>query len=202
MKRIARVPFTLIFLVVMIAANTVAGTVSGQLPAEALERWGLSHHSIKAGEVLRLFTATFLSHDLGMFLRQVVFAAAIIGAYEWLMGTWRAVAMFVGLDLFGTLAVLFVVLPVLASEGGPIAPEALFDFDVGMSAGGFGLIGALIALQKWRWGLLVAVALSIAIKIWIAFDPIADSVHALCLLVGFAVQSAQNVHRNNSAIAK
>lgn len=202
MSIVTRVPFTLVFLVLMVLANSMAGTLSGQLPAEALERWGLSHHSIRSGELTRLFTATFLSHNLGMFLRQIVFAAVIIGAYEWMMGTRRALAMFVCLDLLGTIAVLFVVLPMLVTETGPVTTDTLFDFDVGMSAGGFGLIGALIALQKWRWILLAAVALSVAVKIWIAFDPIADSVHILCLVVGFAVQSFQNGRHGNSSIAK
>ncbi len=198
----ARLPFTLLFLVVMIVANTLGGILSGVLSDSALTSWGISHLSIRDGEIYRLVSGTFFSHDLGMFLRQVVFVAAVIGAYEWTQGSRRTVLLYVSIDVFGTLVVLFAVLPGLVLLNPAIDAQVLADFDVGMSAGGFGLIGALVALQKYRWTCLLAICAAIAVKIWISFDAIADSAHLLCLFLGFLAQTALNSYANKPNVAQ
>jgi hypothetical protein len=187
MRPVLRLPFTLAFLAAMVTANWLAGTLSGLLPPQALTDWGISHQSILNGEVFRLVTGTFLSHDLGMFLRQFCFAAGVIGAYEWLEGTGRAFAVFVSIDILGSLIVLFAVLPSLAGLPHVAGEAALLTHDVGMSAGGFGLIGALIARQGQSWLFLALILAAIALKIWVSFDVIADSAHILCLLLGFGL---------------
>lgn len=174
----------------MFFANWAAGTFGGVLPADALANWGISHLSVRQGEAFRLLTGTYLSHDLGMLIRQFVFAATIIGAYEWLEGTWRAITMYVVIDVIGTLIVLFVILPLLVGPIGLLGPETLKAHDVGMSAGGFGLIGALLARGPRGILGLLAVSVAIAIKTWVSFDPIADTAHLLCLLIGFGLQQA------------
>lgn len=201
MRVVLRLPFTVIFLIVMVAANLLAGTVTGTLPSDALGSWGISTQSVQEGEYSRLFTATFLSHDLGMLIRQFVFAAAIIGAYEWLEGTVRTLAMFLLIDILGTLLVLFVVLPWLVAAPVSVGVDALVAYDVGMSAGGFGLIGALIARQARGWILLCGICLAIGIKILFAFDPIADSAHLLCLFIGFGFQAVLNARGLNRGVA-
>lgn len=201
MTMLARIPFTLIFVTILIAANALAGTLDGTLPEDALERWGLSHLTVRDLDLYRLVTGTFLSHDLGMFLRQVVFAAAVIGAYEWLQGTRRAVMMFAAIDIAGSLIVLFVALPLLVALHPAFGAEELAVFDVGMSAGGFGLIGALLALQRYRWILLIAVCAAIVAKISVSFDLIADTAHLLCLFLGFAAQMALNGRAGKHDIA-
>jgi hypothetical protein len=138
-----RFPFTLAFLAIMITANWLAGTFTGLLPPQALMQWGISHQSILNGEIFRLVTGTFLSHDFAMFLRQFCFAALVIGAFEWGDGTRRAITVFFTIDIVGTLLVLFVVLPFFADMPDFDGRAALTMHDVGMSAGGFGLIGAL-----------------------------------------------------------
>ncbi|WP_164658942.1 rhomboid family intramembrane serine protease [Tropicibacter sp. Alg240-R139] len=199
---LTRLPFTLLFLAVMIVANSLAGTLSGVLSESALTNWGISHLSIRQGEVYRLISGTFFSHDLGMFLRQVVFAATVIGAYEWTQGSRRAVLLYVSIDVIGTLVVIFAILPGLVLLHPTIDSEVYADFDVGMSAGGFGLIGALIALLKYRWTCLFVVCVAIAVKIWVSFDAIADSAHLLCLFLGFAAQTALNSYARKPNVAQ
>ncbi|WP_159454067.1 rhomboid family intramembrane serine protease [Roseovarius albus] len=186
----SRIPFTLLFLTIMVVANAFAGTLSGAISDSALSGWGISHLSIRQGELYRLLTGTFLSHDFGMFLRQMVFAATVIGMFEWTAGTRRTFAMFLSIDVIGTLLVLFVILPILVQVHPSINAEALSIYDVGMSAGGFGLIGALVAQWKHRWIYLIAIYLAIFAKVWISFDIIADTAHILCLFLGFALQTA------------
>lgn len=190
MSGVARVPFTLAFLIVMALSNWLAGTFDGMLPPQSLRDWGISHHTLLSGEAFRLVTGTFLSHDLAMFLRQFGFVAIVIGAYEWTQGTGRAIAMFFFIDILGTLLVLLAVLPMLIGLPYQLGEVSLSAHDVGMSAGGFGLIGALMARQAYGLVFLVGGVAALAIKAWISFDPIADSAHLICLLIGFALQRA------------
>ncbi len=198
----SRVPFTLFFLCVMILANLLAGTLSEVGPESSVSDWGISHLSVREGDLFRLVSGTFLSHDFSMFVRQVAFAAVVIGMYEWTQGTWRALAMHLSIDIVGTLLVLFAILPGLVMLHPAIDTQALAVFDVGMSAGGFGLIGALVALQKHRWPILLAVCAAIFVKVWISFDPIADSAHFLCLFLGFAAQMALSAFSDKRDVAQ
>lgn len=192
MSIFSRIPFTLAFLIAMGTANWLAGTFTGILPPQALTAWGISHTAILNGEAYRLITGTFLSHDIGMFTRQICFAAAAIGSYEWLEGTRRVFTLFFSADVLGSLLVLFGVLPLLVGHTDLASDAALFTHDVGMSAGGFGLIGALIAKKQKGW-LLLSLALGlIAIKIEIHYEVIADTAHIVCLLLGFALQAILN----------
>jgi hypothetical protein len=184
-----RFPFTLAFLAIMVTANWLAGTFTGLLPPQALTQWGISHQSILNGEIFRLVTGTFLSHDFAMFLRQICFAALVIGAFEWADGTRRAIAVFFTIDIVGTLLVLFAFLPFLADMPDFGGSAALTMHDVGMSAGGFGLIGALVAKQPKAWLFLTLTLAAIAAKIGFGFEVIADTAHILCLLLGFGLQS-------------
>lgn len=195
-----RLPFTLVFLIVMVTANWLAGTFAGMLPPQALTAWGISHQSILNGEAFRLVTGTFLSHDIGMFIRQFFFAAAVIGAYEWLEGTWRAFAVFFAIDVLGTILVLFGILPLFVGLPYTVGEADLFIQDVGMSAGGFGLMGALIAKQRQGRLLLVLTHIVLAVKVWINFEVIADTAHVLCLLLGFALQAFLNARRPASPL--
>jgi hypothetical protein len=188
-----RIIFTLVFLTVMVVANWLAGTFLGALPPQALAAWGISHHSILDGEVFRLVTGTFLSHDAGMFARQFLFVATVIGFYEWSEGTWRTFLIFFLIDILGTFLVFFAVLPILVGLPFAAGEAELFSHDVGMSAGGFGLIGALIAKQRLGAILLGLAVVPIAAKIWIYFEAIADTAHLLCLFLGFALQSVLNL---------
>ncbi|MGJ8583385.1 MAG: rhomboid-like protein [Marinosulfonomonas sp.] len=186
--RIRDLPFTVLFLAVMIVANSLAGTLSGQLPEASLRQWGISHQDILEGDLYRLITGTFLQHDFAMFLRQICFAGAVIGFYEWKQGTLRAVGMFFAIDVLGTLLVLFMILPPLSHQNWGDFADVKALHDVGMSAGGFGLIGAAIATFRYKSAFLCAVLVSIAIKIGVQFDPIADTAHFTTLLIGFALQ--------------
>lgn len=193
MKVVRRTPFTFLFLSIMVLANWVAGTLDGSLPPGSLSDWGISHQTVIGGELTRLFTGTFLSHDLGMFLRQLVFAAVVIGYFEWRTSTPRTVVTFFSIDIIGSVIVLFAVVPLVAEIPAIGHPDARATLDVGMSAGGFGLIGAILAGWPHKWLLLGAVVAAIGAKVWYDLDVIADSAHLICLLIGFAVQQVLTV---------
>jgi len=185
----ARVPFTLGFLGVMIAANWAAGTLSGRLPLRALRNWGISHRRVVRGEAFRLLTGTFLSHDRAMFCRQLVFAAAVIGYYEWQTGTLRATLMFAGINVVGSLIVLFAILPLIATLWPDSGLAPLRSLDVGMSAGGFGLVGTIVWQWPDPWLWLTALLAAIAVKAWLKFELIADTAHVVCLILGVMAEA-------------
>ncbi|MDU9004583.1 hypothetical protein [Sedimentitalea todarodis] len=193
MKHIRRIPFTILFLSIMVLANWFAGTLAGTLPAETLSNWGISHQTVVTGDLARLITGTFLSHDLGMFLRQLIFAGAVIGYFEWHGSTLRTAITYFSIDIVGSVIVLFAVVPLVAAIPEIGQADARATLDVGMSAGGFGLIGAILASWPHKWLLLGAVVAAIVVKVWYDLDVIADSAHLICLLIGFAVQQTLSV---------
>ncbi len=176
-----RLIFTALFLAVMLFANLRAGSLYHGLPAPVLADWGIGHDTLLRGEVFRLFTGIFLSHDPQMVLRQMLFAAVVIGYTEWRRGTLQAALLFIGLAITTTLMLL-----VSVNLGAGIIDLTGMN-DVGMSMGGFGLIG--LAFSDWRgkWLLLAAAVLGIDAKFNIAPDVLADGGHLLALLSGFAL---------------
>ena len=176
-----RLPFTLAFLAVMVAANAVSGTFSGHLDPGVLTARGIGVDALQDGDPWRFLTAIFLSHNLPMLLRQLVFAAGVIGLSEWLFGTLTASALFFALDLAATVTLLaaVAVIPGLAALSETT--------DVGMSLGGFGLIGVLAVLWRRPMAALVTVLALVAIKNAISPEPLADAGHVIGLFMGACV---------------
>ena len=176
-----RVPFTLAFLAVMLVANGLAGTFSGHIDPDVLAARGIGLNAIRGGDLLRFVTAIFLSHDLPMLLRQLCFAAIVIGAAEWLWGGWRAAGLFFGMDVVatGTLLAAVALIPGLGALAGVT--------DVGMSMGGFGLIGVFVAARRMRVFWLLAILALVAGKYAIAPEPVTDGGHVIALVIGFGV---------------
>lgn len=176
-------PLTLGFLAAQAAANAWAGTFHAPLSPELLQRWGVGVEAVLGrGEVWRLATATVLAHDPGMLARQVLFAAGAFGVHEALWGWRRTAGIFAGVDVGATLVVLGVLAALMPGTEG-----AATLHDVGMSAGGFGLLGSLLA--GWRRGpaILAAGLAALLLKVAVVFDPIADGVHVVALLGGFGL---------------
>lgn len=176
---IVRLRFTLIFLLAMILANAFAGTLSSELPPDTLATWGVGQQSVWSGDLSRLVTGTFLSHDLDMLIRQFVFAAVVIGYTEWIWGIWRAALLFVALDVCATLLLLTSVWAL------PSLEDVAALNDVGMSMGGFGLIGLAIAGRRGRFVLFLIALLAIGAKIALDFELLTDTGHLLALALGF-----------------
>ncbi|MCQ0093509.1 hypothetical protein FGD77_17955 [Roseovarius sp. M141] len=165
----------------MLIANLLAGSLGRDLPDGSLADWGIGHDSVLSGEVFRLITSIFLSHDADMFGRQVVFAAAAIGYTEWTRASAVTALLFFGLDIAGTL----ILLACVGWAAGWVDLTSMND--VGMSIGGFGLIGVAIAQWRGKWLLLSVILLAIMAKFSIEPDLLADGGHVLALLLGFAV---------------
>ncbi|MGZ9810731.1 hypothetical protein ACXN5S_09725 [Pseudoroseicyclus sp. H15] len=174
-------PFTLSFLGVMLVTNSLAGTFSGEIDPAVLAAWGVSAEALRSGDLLRFVTATFLSHDLPMLLRQLIFAGVVLGMAEWRWGSWRTAALFFGIDLTSTLLLLSIVLLI------PGLNHLVAVTDVGMSLGGFGLIGVLVASRRNAVLWLVAILGLVTVKFYAAPEPLADGGHVIALMLGVFV---------------
>ncbi len=183
-----RLKFTPTVLIVMIIANAYFGSLTGVLKIEDLESWGVSLNSLQQGEWFRLITGSYLSQDGAMALRQLAFAGLTLGWYEWRRGARRTAAMFLFFDILGTLFLMFGLVWALALSGAPGFDQIDFRFDVGMSAGGFGLLGAsLYSLTRGRLLLVAGLALLLA-KLLIYPDVIADLAHLALLPFGYFIE--------------
>lgn len=181
-----RLRFTMAFLVIMVLANWAAGGLWRDLPAASLATWGISHDDLAAGQVYRLITANFLSRHPRMLFDQIAISLCTIGWYEWHSGSLRAFVMFFATN---TAAFLLTLLGVVGPlSGGMDLPSLASLRDIGMSAGGFGLLGAIIAPFPRRWALLVLVLVLLAAKFFIRPDPVADIVHPIALVLGVALE--------------
>ena len=184
--RLWRRRFTLGFLGVMIAANWAAGGLWRDLPAAALARWGISHDDLARGEVWRLITANFLSKHPRMLVDQIAFSLCIIGWFEWHHGSLRAFAMFFVTNTAGFLLTLFWVVGVLKTYPAWAGLDTMRD--IGMSAGGFGVVGAILADLPRKWLLLGGALVLLGAKFLLLPDPIADIAHPITLVLGFALE--------------
>lgn len=171
--------FTLVFIAVMVLANAAAGTLAGELPEEMLRVWGIGQKSVWSGDLARLLTGTFLSHDVDMFFRQIVFAMLAVGYTELKWGSLKAAVAFFALDIGSTLVLLTTVWL------NPALSDVTALNDVGMSMGGFGLIGLAAAGMRHRWVLFAVVLLSVAAKIAVDAEPLTDTGHVIALSLGF-----------------
>lgn len=178
---VIRLRFTILFLSMMLIANLLAGSLAQDLPDNVLEDWGIGHDSLLSGQIFRLFTGIFLSHEPEMFIRQFIFAATVVGYTEWTRGTARAALLFFGIDFAGTLLLIACV------GWGAGVIDLTATNDVGMSIGGFGLIGVAISAWRGKWWLFVAILLAIAVKFTIDPDLLADGGHLLALSLGFVL---------------
>ena len=176
------------FLGIMVVANALAGSLFGELPKMQLSAWGISLEKLVDGEVFRLVSAVFLSHNQSMAIRQLLFAATVIGIHEWRSGSWNTLLMFWVTDILGSVFIFFAI-GVVPSSIGPLSIDDIASqHDIGMSGGGFGLLGSIVAGLTWRWYIFIAGLAALLLKIVLAPDVIADALHIVTFILGFTVR--------------
>ena len=181
--------FTPIFLAVMLTANLYFGVLHGELSKVDLAAFGVSLNSLEQGEWLRLITGSFISHDADMLVRQLMLAAFAIGWFEWRNGALRTFVMFFALDVFGTLFLMFGLIVFIGRLNFSDFAGLPNTYDVGMSAGGFGLIGASLYYLSWRKWAMTAGVMTLVLKAALFPEPIADLAHLMMLPTGFLAEA-------------
>lgn len=183
-------PFAVALTVLIAAIATATGAWSRRISPHILEEFGYSTQDLWSGRPWTLVTSIFLTSRPAMSWIIMVFAPLSIGLYEWLAGTRRAMIVFFAGDVLATLLLSLLVILPLYLAGLHAGAQWALERDVGMSAGGFAVVGASIALapQRWRLLLLGGVCALVAVKMVIAAEPVADLVHVFGLILGFTGQ--------------
>ena len=187
---LGRTPFATALWLAVALVGIWTGTWEHPLHPAKLERWGDGLGQLWQGRWWTVFTDTVFVHGPLMYWAILLFIPASVGAYEWLAGTRRAFWLFWATDLGGSLLVtLAIVLPFYLSgaEAGSLLP---FDYDVGMSCGGFGCAGAALCHLPPRWGRLAIgmVAAYLLLRLATLIDFRADALHLVTFVVGLTVE--------------
>ena len=199
MTWIRRFPFTISLLAAVCIASGLSQCLPGRLPSAWSADYGFAPKHFVSGDLLRLITSIFLTHDGLHFGFAVTMILLVVAWSESAFGSLTTLCIFASSHLTSMLAFA---IGVGALQWTYLSQtlSALYDFhDVGPSAGYYGCLGALLVASKWsyrQWitiGLLVVLILRIAISVKSMPEShavmSADIVHLFATLVGMAIQS-------------
>lgn len=196
---IRRYPFTISLLAAVCIAAGLAQGLPGSLPADWSSNYGFAPRHIVSGDLLRLITSVFLTHDglhfgfaIAMILLIVVWSERTLGSLNTfcLFSLSHLTSMFAFAIGVGALQWTYLSQTV----------STLYDFhDVGPSAGYYGCLGALLVTSKltYRQSITVGVLAVLMLRIAISARSMpeshdvlsADIVHLFAMLAGMAIQS-------------
>lgn len=145
-----RIPVVTIALAASVLAAALATRpLLGTLPPETAQRWGWSADLLGQGQWWRLGSALVLTRDPFMAASMATSLGVAVGAYEYLAGHGRALAVAVGGALAGS-AIVGTVALALGAAGWRLAVAASATLDYGFSAGVAAASGAVAATLRHR----------------------------------------------------
>jgi len=168
-----RLPFTMTMVLAIFAVTVVTGTILHPITPDGLDRWGFGLDDLYEGHSFKLFYATFQVFRPHMFLAILASMLLLLGACEYLLGTWRAVLSFWVGHIVGFVGGLLFLVG-LGTVGVVWAQTLVLQKDVGASNGVFCTVGVTILylpgrLRKLSFlllGLYLARALVVDRNIW------------------------------------
>ena len=172
MSCVARIPFTIILLMVLIVAGIYGRTHMGPIDERVHGDFGHSPQLLWAGGVYRLITSPLLTAGGVRFYASLFMLGIAVGWAELQFGFWKTLLVFVGIHLT-TLLIMFggiaLALSLIESHRGHLLWYAR---DVGPSAGYYGCLGlAITSLSpQIRTVALVTIISILAIRLgWSAY---------------------------------
>lgn len=145
-----RVPVvTMALAVSVLAAALATRPLLGTLPVATAQRWGWSAELLGRGHWWRLGSALVLTRDPFMAASMAISLGVAVGAYEYLAGHGRALAVAVGGALAGS-AIVGAVTLALGQTGWQLAVAASNTLDYGFSAGVAAASGGVAATLRHR----------------------------------------------------
>jgi len=192
-----RCPFTLLLAAGVILAAIATGTWVHPSDPATLARWGYGLHDFRDGTWYSLLTSVFLTNRPFMFWGILVFVFLSVGGYECRAGWQRAVLVFVLCDLVSKLAITIMVVLPLDATGLAVGQALAMSDDVGMSAGGFGCLGAFFEMLpgRMRRNLLIGTAVYLLLRIVLVTELFADLLHIVALPLGYGI--GRRLRRND-----
>ena len=148
---VRRVPFAIALTLAIILAGLWSGSWAHPIDPAFIARWGFGFPDFADGHIWSLFTQVFFTDRPFMFWGIVPFAAIVIGTYEWTFGSRRALIVFWVGNLLGSLIISGCLVGGLYAAGAEIGARWALSHDVGISGGGFAVLGAYVYQMHPRW---------------------------------------------------
>lgn len=186
-----RLPYTLILALGVIIAGILTGAPWKAVDPGVIQHWGFALDDLREGRWFTLLTGVLITRGPLMFWGIVVFAFASVGGLEWQIGPRRAVVRYWQTELVGSIGGPLVLQVALASTHSPLAASFPHIAEVGMSAGGFGCLGAALACLTARtrqvgfWGVTVYLVVRLVFFTELA----SDTVHLITFPLGYWLES-------------
>lgn len=188
-----RVPFTLLTLMLLVAAGLLSGTLGGSIHPTLVVRFGFAPRDLIALEWFRVVASVFLTAGGLAFWVAALSVAVAVGVSEWRWGTRRAATVFWGAHIV-TLLTTLVIAGALHVSGLTLGSLLYEARDIGPSAGyvaafGMALTALPRALRPWV-ALAVAALLAFALGSSLAILPLqaarvsADVAHLIAFGIG------------------
>lgn len=206
---LGRLPFTLMTLVTLVMVALTTNTHIQPITQHWLARAGFAPNDLWYGRLERIFTSALVTAGGRVFWEALFWVAFAIGWSEWMTGWKRTAATFWGVHL-RALVLLSLVVSLALHQLRYIGLEASeVAWDVGPSAGYFGVLGLDVARLKRPWHLLAGGAL-FAVFVFVLFLPpspgesarlkfSADLAHLLLFLWVGSLQSSRANHSDWNA---
>lgn len=183
-----RTPFTLGFVLVLLAAGAAAGTIAS--PASRKPWYELVATGLPAfaeGRWWTILTSPFVVDPPLTYLTLLPLVIGGIGWAEWRFGSWRTIGLFAAGHIVGVLGAAGIV-ALTAPTGWPWAVRLSETLDVGPSCGAFtALVFAIATLPSpWRLRARIAVGLWIGISV-LYLGQLYDLEHAVAIAAALVV---------------
>ncbi len=192
-----RFPFTACLLIVVATAAICAQAFPGSLDSYWSMNFGFAPRHLVSGELLRLVTSVFLTHDALHLASALCMILLVVAQSERVFGSIKALILF---GLSHLTSMLVFAIGVGIGQWALISPAiaTLYDFhDVGPSAGYYGSLGGLLLTWKSKyrsWSILAVIAF-LVVRATTSANSMpeshavlsADIVHLIAVVAGMAI---------------
>lgn len=192
-----RTPFTIAFVLALLAIGVVNGTLLSSVSERPwFDAVATGLPSFEAGRWWTLATSAFFADPpIQLLLVAPVLVAGLAWA-EWRFGTLRAIGLFAAGQVIGVLAAAGV-LALIAPSGWPWAVRLSQALDVGPSAGAFACLAFALATLPSPWRLRSRVALGVWAAIELLYiGQLASLEHAIAIAAGLLASGWLPVFRH------
>ncbi len=185
-----RVPVTILFALGIGLAGLATRAPWSAVAPDVLARWGFSPHDLTHGRWFTLITSVFLTRNPLMFWGILLFTLGAVGVLEWQVGPRRALTVYWQTELIGTLGTAVLLQAIVPASWAPLASSLARTHEVGMSAGGFGCLGAVVArLPRRRAAALWGVMTYLVVRLVFFTQLSGDTVHLMTFPLGCYLES-------------
>ncbi len=144
-----KIPFTLVIVAAILIVTTVTGSILRPLTEEQYRVWGYGFDTLERWRWQALILTMFQVSRPYVVLTVSATLLLMLGACEYILGTWRAMLVFTVSHVVGYVGADLVLRALLVAGANSIIPLTQ-QYDVGASAAAFGAAGAVLPFLPSR----------------------------------------------------